>query len=64
MTYDGLPKQYHTFTVWKTPIWLNQATSGHQNRRLRNVGGGETPVLGDLWKFVSKIMHRHISAKI
>jgi len=28
-------------------ITPNHTTSGHQNRRLRNVGGGESPALGD-----------------
>jgi len=31
----------------------------------KGAGGGEPPVLGDFWKFVTKIMHfRHISVKI
>jgi len=40
-------------------------TSGQQYRKLRDSGSGEPPVLGDFWKFVTKIIHfRHISAKL
>jgi len=49
----------------KTTVWSNHVTLGQQYWRLRGAGSGNPPVLGDSWKFVTKIMHfRHVSAKI
>jgi len=41
-------------SAWKTIIWSNHLTSGHQYWSLRGAGGGEPSALGDFWKFVTK----------
>jgi len=48
----------------KNKIWPHHKTLSHQNWRYRGTGNGESPALGDFWRFVTKIMYfRHISAK-